>query len=110
MLTLVKLDDNVQQYIKALRKAGTPVNNRIVMAAAEGIVRATDRIEHGGHIKLTLDWAYSILRRMGYVQRKATTKARTILTQSEFDKAKKRYLHEIKRTLKDGKIPPDRRW
>ena len=58
-LTLRDLDDKVQQYIKALRKAGTPVNSRVILAAAEGIVKATDRtllLENGGHIKLTLDW------------------------------------------------------
>ena len=44
----------------SLRKAGTHVNARVVLAAAEGIVKATDRtllFENGGHIKLSLDWA-----------------------------------------------------
>ena len=51
-------------YMKAWRKAGTPVNARIVMVAAEGIIKGTDHtllFEHGGHIKHTVDWAYSIL-------------------------------------------------
>ena len=93
-LTLGNLDEKVQKYIRALRKAGTPVNARVVLAAAEGIVKATDRtllFENGGHIKLSLDWAYSFLRRMGYVKRKATTKARTSLTQEEFAAVKKGY-------------------
>ena len=38
-LTLGELDAKVQQYVKALRKAGTPVNARIVLAAAKGIVK-----------------------------------------------------------------------
>ena len=66
--TLGNLDEKVQQYIKALRKAGTPVNARVILAATEEIVKATDHtllFENGGHIKLTLDWAYSLLRRMG---------------------------------------------
>ena len=42
-LTLGNLDEKVQQYIRALRKAGTPVNARVVLAAAEGIMKATDR-------------------------------------------------------------------
>lgn len=49
----------MQQYIRALRKASTPVNARVVLAAAEAIVTATDRtllFEKGGHIKLSLDW------------------------------------------------------
>ena len=109
-LTLGNLDEKVQQYIKALRKAGTPVNARVVLAATEGIVKATDCIllfKNGGHIKLSLDWAYSLLRRMGFVKRKATTKARTALTQEEFAAVKKCYLWQIKKAVKDGKIPPE---
>ena len=34
-LTLGNLDEKVQQYIKALRKAGTPVIARIVLAATQ---------------------------------------------------------------------------
>ena len=103
-LTLGNLDEKVQKYIRALRKAGTPVNARVVLAAAEGIVKATDRtllFENGGHIKLSLDWAYSFLRRMGYVKRKATTKARTSLTQ---EYKKKGYLRQA---VRDGKVPPE---
>ena len=33
----------MQAYIKALTKAGTPVNVNIVLAAAEGVVPAVDR-------------------------------------------------------------------
>ena len=109
-LTLGYLDEKVQKYIRALRKAGTPVNARVVLAAAEGIVTATDRtllFENGGHIKLTLDWAYSILKRMGFVKRKVTTEARTGLTQEEFAAVKRKYLQQIKKAVKDGKIPPE---
>ena len=42
-LTLGDVDTKVQAYIKALRKAGTPVNVNIVLAAAEGVVTAVDR-------------------------------------------------------------------
>ena len=39
-LTLVEIDKEVQAYIKALRKAGTPVSIQVVLAAAEGVVTA----------------------------------------------------------------------
>ena len=94
--------------ITALRKAGTPVNARVILAATEGIVKATDRtwlFENGGHIKLSLNWAYSLLRRMGYGKRKATTKARTALSQEQFAAVKKRCLRQIKKAVRDGKIP-----
>ena len=106
-LTLGNLDEKVQQYITALRKAGTPVNARVVLAATEGIVKATDRtllFENGG-LKLSLNWAYSLLRRVGYVKRKATTKARTALSEEQFAAVKKRCLRQIKKAVRDGKIP-----
>ncbi len=56
-LALGNLDEKVQQSTRALRKAGTPVNARVVIAAAEGIVTATDGtllFENSGHIKLSL--------------------------------------------------------
>ena len=60
-LALGNLNDKVQPYIRAHRKAGTPVNATVVIAAAEGIVTATDHtllFENGGHVKLPLNWAY----------------------------------------------------
>ena len=36
-------DGKVQSYVKALRTAGTPNSASVVMAAAEGIVKAYDR-------------------------------------------------------------------
>ena len=39
------------------------------------------------------------------MKRKATTKASTGLTQEEFTAVKKQYLHQIKKAVKDGKIP-----
>ena len=109
-LALGNLDDKVQPYIRAHRKAGTPVNATVVIAAAEGIVTATDHtllFENGGHVKLPLNWAYLLLKRKGYVKRKATTKTRTALTQEEFAAVKERYLWQIKKAVKDGKIPPE---
>ena len=82
----------------------------VVLAAAEEIVKATDwtvLFENGEHIKLSLDWAYSLFRRMGYVKRKSTTKARTAPTQEEFAAVKKWYLWQIKKAVKDGKIPQE---
>ena len=84
-LTLGELDGKVQQYVRSLRRAGTPVNARIVIAAAEGITKATDRtmlIENGGHIQLTLAWAYSLLQRMGLYNGRLPPKPRH-LSQSQ---------------------------
>ena len=106
-LTLGMLDSKVQQYIRSLRAAGTPINARIAIAAAKGIVKATDRTmlyENGGHILLSGSWAYSLLKRMGYVQRKAS---KVSLSKMEFEVVKKAYLNKIKVAVVDGKIPPE---
>ena len=66
---------DIQTYIKALRKAGTPVSVP-VLAAAEGVITARNRsalLKYGGHIELGRPWAVSILRRMGFVQRGGST-------------------------------------
>jgi len=84
-LILGDLNGKVQQYLRALRRAGAPVNARIVLAAAEGTAKATDRtmlIDNGGHIRLTLAWAYSILKGWGLCSGKLPTKPRP-LSQSQ---------------------------
>ena len=48
------------------------------MAAAHDIILSSDTgrsklPEYGGHIKLGRQWAYSLLERMNFVKRKATT-------------------------------------
>ena len=79
LLLGVELDRQVQSYLTSLRKNGAVVNTAIVMACAEGIVRSKDSnllSSNGGHIFLTKDWAKSLLRRMGLVKRRASTKSK----------------------------------
>ena len=76
-LTLGEVNSEVQQYLRALNAAGTPVNSAIVIASANGIVMK-QKIDcflpnMGGHIVLTTSWAKSLLIRMGMVYRKAST-------------------------------------
>ena len=71
-----ELDAAVQEYVSSLRIAGGVVNTVVVRAAAEGIISARDITKltsHGGHINITKSWAMSLLNRMGYVKRKAST-------------------------------------
>ena len=76
-LTLGELDGKVQQYVRFLRRDGASINARIVIVAAEGIVKETDcTILMDGHIQPPMVWAYSLLKRMSFMQQKATTKAR----------------------------------
>ena len=67
------LDIKVQMYLKKVREGGGVVSARIAMAAARGIVLTCDRsllVEFGGHVELSKLWAYSLLDRMKFVQRK----------------------------------------
>ena len=103
-----QLDGKVQAYIKALRGAGTPIGSNIVMAAAEGIVRAYDRtllVDHGGTIAMTKTWALSLLGRMGYVKRKSTTKATLGMSDAQFEGVKARYLKQISKMVVLREIP-----
>ena len=109
-LNLGDIDGEVQSYIKSLRAAGTPISAPIVIAAAEGIVRARDRTllaDHGGSIILNRSWAVSLMRRMGYSRRKATTQAKHQVTQDEYSRLRLRYLKQISGMAKAHKIPPE---
>ena len=70
-----ELDTAVQAYVESIRKLGGVVNTAIVLGGAEAIIADRDRT-----LLDTLapgkDWAKSLLSRIGYVKRKATTKGK----------------------------------
>ena len=104
------MDTEIQRYVQRLRDNGTSVSTALVQAAAEGYLLARDRtvlVEYGGHVSLTKDWARSLLIRMGYVKRKATTKANTRLSEEEFLKLKASFLQETVATVRAHNIPPE---
>ena len=77
------LGKQVQAYLMATCEAGGVVNSEIAIAAVMGIVRKQDSnllAQNGSHIAPTRDWARSLLERMGYVKRKANTKAKIAVT------------------------------
>ena len=70
------LDRKVQAYLKQVREGGGTLSARIAMAAARGIPLKSNRsllTEYGGPVHLTRHWTHSLLKRMKFVQRKATT-------------------------------------
>ena len=88
------IDKYVQDYVAKLRDGGGVVNARIVASAAKGIVLGCDQsmlVEFGGYVELNYSWAYSLLNRMNFVQRKATT-AKSKLTSESFAKLKQQFL------------------
>lgn len=85
------LDAKVQAYLRKIRENGGIVSARIVMAAARGLLLAYDRnqlAEFGGPVVLNRHWAYSLLQRMNYVKRKAST-SKSKYTVSDFQELKR---------------------
>ena len=67
------LDVKLQKYLKWICEEGGSVSSRIVRPAAQGILLAYDKAklaDFGEHISLSKQWAYSLLHRMNFVQRK----------------------------------------
>ena len=98
------LDRQVQSYLLDTRKGGGAVTTDVAIAGALGIIRRKDSnllAQNGGHIELTRDWARSLLDRMGFVKRKATTKAKVSV--EGIDKLKEQFLFDIETftTLED---------
>ena len=96
-LTLGDLDNEVQQYVRALRTAGTPVGSPVMIAAARGIVMAKKSSlasRKCGHVVLSKSWAHCLMIRMGLVKRKASTKAPKKTTE-EFEQKKVSFLKQV---------------
>lgn len=103
-----RLDTMVQKYLKKVREGGGVVTARVAIAAARAIIRTQDRsqlIEFGGHIELTQAWAYSLLCRMKFVKRKATT-AKSKFTNANFAQVKKEFLDDLAAVVEMEEIPP----
>ena len=71
-----KLDGFVQKYVLQVRERGGAINTAMVVAGAKGIIESLDKtrlVEYGGHVVLTRSWAKSLLKRMKFTRRRATT-------------------------------------
>ena len=64
-------------------------------------------LENSGDIYLTIAWVYYLLKRMGFVQQKASTNTKRVLTKAEFEAVKSVYLQKIRRTARNGRIPAE---
>uniref|UniRef100_A0A1X7V4M5 Uncharacterized protein n=1 Tax=Amphimedon queenslandica TaxID=400682 RepID=A0A1X7V4M5_AMPQE len=96
------LDLKVQLYLKKVRDGGGGVSSRIALPAARRILRKCNwsmLAKNGGPILLTRYWAHSLLKRMQYVQRKATTSL-SKWTSSNFIECKRNFLTDVATTVK----------
>ena len=73
-----ELDRQVREYILDTRRVGGDINTAVVIAGGTGIVMSQNLSLLKGMKdgKLMKDWAKYVLQRMGFVKRKATTKAK----------------------------------
>ena len=101
-------DNRVQLFIRAARENGAAISARVVMSAAEGLLNKFARYQlasNGGHISVTKSWARSLLRRMGYTQRKGTKGIKHL--PKDFDTIKSNYLADINKHISDNQIPDE---
>lgn len=103
-----RLDVEVQQYLLKVRECGGAVNTAITMAGAKGLLLKLDKTqlqEYGGPVTISRAWAKSLMRRMGFVKRRGTTKSRA--TVENFDQVKADFLAEIASIVEMEEIPPE---
>ena len=102
------LDRQVKSYIIAVREKQGIINTAITVAFGEAIVKKTDKNllrENGGLIELTKVWAKSLLQRLNFVKRKATTSAK--VEPSHFKELKEQFLLDIKAVVEMEDVPSD---
>ena len=99
-----ELDKQIREYISDLRARGAVINTSVVLASAEGIIMYRDA-NMLSTITLTKGWAKYLLHRMGFVKRKATSKAKVPI--ENFEEHKKAYLQDIKLVVSMDEISED---
>ena len=101
------IDKQLQLYLQKVRDQGGVITASVVVAAARGILLSNDRsklVEFGGHIELSRQWAYSVLTRMKFVRRKATT-SKSKHTPANFEQLKG-FLNDVVSVVTMEEIPP----
>ena len=101
------IDKQVQAYLMKLREVGDIVTSAIARASARCIIRMINPkllASNGGHIVLTKKWSKYLLKRMGFVKRKANSKARANV--DNFVEVKTNYLADIRTIISLDEVPP----
>ena len=102
------IDKQLQLYQQKVRDQGGVITASVVVAAARGILLSNDRsklVEFGGHIELSRQWAYSVLDRMKFVRRKATT-SKSKHMPANLEQLKEGFLNDVVSVVTMEEIPP----
>ena len=105
-MLLGDFDSPVQEYVCMLHISGGVINAPLVLAAARGLIIARNcalLVDYGGGLNPDKPWAKSLLRRLGFVKRKASTSARVHV--QDFNSIKKSFQHRIVTAVKTHSIP-----
>ena len=84
------LDRHAGEYIAELRRNGGIINAEIISSEARNILKNFDvnLLEStDGHIFCSLEWEKGLLKRVGYVKRRANTKLKVPVNKFEVLKA-----------------------
>ena len=103
------LDQKVQIYLRKVREGRGAVSARIVIAAARGILlkyNPSMLAELGGPVDLNKYWAHSVLKRMKFAQRKATT-SKGKHTMTNFTQLKQSFLDDVVEAVTMEDIPAE---
>ena len=80
-----------------MHEEGGAVSSQIVIRAARGILKTVDKLKlrkFGGHINLNRHWALSLMRRMNFIQRRATM-AKGKFAIENFKEKRKEFLSDL---------------
>ena len=110
MLLGADIDTQVQEYIKDVRRRDLAVNTSVVISSGQGILLYKDANlladnEKGAEIELSKDWAKYLLKRMGFVKRKACSKAKVDV--ERFKEVKEDFLLDVKNIVAMDDIPAE---
>ena len=97
------IDEQVQLYVRNVREGGGSISARVVMGAAQGILKYYGKEDLAELINR--QWAYSLLKRMKFVRRKATT-SKSKYTFADFAELKKSFLRSVVETVTMEEISP----
>ena len=94
-----ELDKQVREYLLETRLCRGIVNAAVAIATGTGIVMSQNPslLAGDGKVELTKDWAKYLLNRMGFVKRKAITKAKVDV--KDFEEIKKLFMLDVKNVV-----------
>ena len=108
LLLSKEADQQVQRFVRAIRKTGGVVSTRTVIATAKRLFKKANPpilAEYGGPLKLEKSWARSVLQRMNFVKSKGTKSAKH--APADFEIIRGKFHRRIARRVRKYQIPDE---